>query len=82
MINLISDNIMKIVKDSNLSDEFEGWDEDKVYEFDDGTKWKLASYHYSYSYSYRPKAKLLIDGSRYYLEVEGMGKPVEVVQVN
>ncbi|EPL3545297.1 TPA: hypothetical protein ACXNQ3_002494 [Serratia marcescens] len=72
---------MKIVKDSSLSDEFEGWGEDKVYEFDDGTKWKLASYNYSYSYSYRPKAKLLIDGSRYYLEVEGMGNPVEVVQV-
>ena len=73
---------MRILKDSVLSDEFEGWDGDMVYEFDDGTKWKLASYHYSYTYSYRPRAKLLIDGSRYYLEVEGMGEPVEVVQVS
>lgn len=72
---------MKILKDSNLSDEFEGWDEDMIYEFDDGTKWKLVSYNYSYSYSYRPKAKLFIDGIRYYLEVEGMGEPVEVVQI-
>ncbi|KMK85800.1 hypothetical protein [Pectobacterium brasiliense] len=72
---------MKTLKESNLSDEFEGWDDDKIYEFDDGTKWKLASYTYSYSYSYRPKAKLLTDGTRYYLEVEGMGVAVEVVQI-
>lgn len=72
---------MKVLKDSVLSDEFEGWDEDMVYVFDDGTKWTLASYKYSYTYSYRPKAKLLTDGSRYFLEVEGMGGPVEVVQV-
>ncbi|MEI7418797.1 hypothetical protein BV921_15040 [Pectobacterium odoriferum] len=72
---------MKTLKESNLSGEFEGWDDDKIYEFDDGTKWKLASYTYSYSYSYRPKAKLLTDGTRYYLEVEGMGIAVEVVQI-
>lgn len=72
---------MKVLKNSSLSDEFEGWDDDKIYEFDDGTKWKLASYTYSYSYSYRPKAKLLTDGSRYYLEVEGMGAAVEVIQI-
>ncbi|EKN3941832.1 TPA: hypothetical protein PXN30_002632 [Yersinia enterocolitica] len=72
---------MKVLKNSSLSEEFEGWDDDKIYEFDDGTKWKLASYTYSYSYSYRPKAKLLTDGSRYYLEVEGMGAAVEVIQI-
>ncbi|MHC0462939.1 hypothetical protein [Kosakonia cowanii] len=70
---------MKLIKKSNLADEFEGWDEGKIYELDDGTKWKSASYTYSYSYSYRPKATMYSDGTRYYLEVEGMGVPVEVI---
>ncbi|PQK76481.1 hypothetical protein [Pantoea ananatis] len=72
---------MRTIKDSHLADEFEGWDEDFIYEFDDGSKWKLASYTYSYSYSYRPRAKLKTDGFRYFLEVEGMGEPVEVEEV-
>ena len=71
---------MQTIKDSCLVDEFEGWDKDMIYEFDDGSKWKLASYTYSYSYSYCPRAKLKTDGLRYFLEVEGMGEPVEVIE--
>lgn len=72
---------MQTIKDSQIADEFEGWDEDLIYELDDGSKWKLASYHYSYTYSYRPRAKLKTDGIRFFLEVEGMGDPVEVEEV-
>ncbi len=42
--------------ESYITDEFEGWDGDTVYELDDGSEWELVSYTYSYSYSYRPKA--------------------------
>jgi len=72
---------MQTIKDSCITDEFEGWDEDLIYEFDDGSKWKLVSFHYSYTYSYRPRAKIKTDGIRFFLEVEGMGDPVEVEEV-
>ena len=72
---------MQKYKDSYISDEFEGWDGDTVYELDDGTKWELASYTYSYSYSYRPKAIIWRDGGRYYLEVANMSGKQEVRQV-
>jgi hypothetical protein len=69
---------MQKYRSTYISDEFEGWDGDTVYELDDGTKWKLATYQYKYVYKYRPKATLWRDGGRYYLEVDGMGKPVHV----
>ena len=72
---------MQKYKDSYITDEFEGWDGDAVYELDDGSKWKLASYTYSYSYSYRPRAKIWRDGGRYYLEVETMSDKQEVNEV-
>lgn len=68
-------------KESYITDEFDGWDGDKVYELDDGSKWELVSYTYSYSYSYRPKAIVWRDGGRYYLEVANMPEKQEVREV-
>jgi len=65
-------------KESHISDEFEGWDGDTIYELDDGSKWELVNYTYSYSYSYRPKAIIWLDGSRYYLEVSSISGKQEV----
>ena len=72
---------MQKLIESCIEDEFEGWDGDTVYELDDGSKWKLASYTYSYTYSYRPRAVIWSDGGRYFLEVEGMDDKQEVEQV-
>jgi len=72
---------MQKYKDTYISDEFEGWDGDTIYELDDGTNWELVSYVYSYSYSYRPQATIWRDGGRYYLEVENMSDKQEVRQV-
>lgn len=72
---------MKKIYDSYISDEFEGWNGESIYKLDNGTLWRLASYQYSYSYSYRPKASIYSDQGRYFLEVQGMGQVVEVVQV-
>jgi hypothetical protein len=73
---------MQKYRETHISDEFEGWDGDAIYELDDGTKWKLSSYQYRYVYKYRPKAILWRDGSRYFLEVEGMGDKVQVFPDN
>ena len=72
---------MQKFKESHISDEFEGWDGDTVYELDDGSKWELVSYTYSYSYHYRPRAIVWQDGGSYYLEVQNMTDKREVRQV-
>jgi len=72
---------MTLFIDSYIESEFEGWDDDKIFKLDNGTKWKLASYRYSYKYAYRPKAKIWSNGGSYYLEVDGMNEKVEVNQL-
>lgn len=81
IVSFLKEDGVQKYKDSYISDEFEGWDGDSVYELDDGSKWELASYTYSYSYSYRPKAIIWRDGGRYYLEVANMSGKKEVRQV-
>ena len=68
-------------RESFIAGDFEGWDGDKIYELDDGSKWELVNYTYSYSYSYRPKAVVWQDGSRYFLEVQNMTDKQEVREV-
>ncbi len=67
--------------ESCITDEFEGWDGDTVYELDDGSEWELVSYTYSYSYSYRPKAIVWQDGGKFFLEVKNMKDKQEVRKV-
>jgi len=74
--------VVQKYKNSCIADEFEGWNEDAVYELDDGSKWKLISYKYSYMYHYRPKAIIWRDGERYFLEVDGISEKQEVQEVN
>ena len=69
---------MRLVYDSRISGEFEGWDGDKVYLLDNGSRWEMTSYRYSYRYSYRPRARIWDDGGQYLLEVDGMSEKVRV----
>ena len=69
---------MRLVYDSRISDDFEGWDGDKVFALDNGTKWELTSYRYRYHYSYRPRARIWEDRGQYVLDVDGMNEKVPV----
>jgi len=69
---------MRLVYDSHISGEFEGWDGDKVYLLDNGSRWEMTSYRYSYRYSYRPRAQIWDDGGQFLLEVDGMSEKVRV----
>lgn len=72
---------MEVKYDSKIVGEFNGWDGDDVYELVNGSKWELVRYKYKYRYKYRPKARILKDGSKHYLEVDGMDEMVEVRRV-
>jgi hypothetical protein len=43
-------------------------------------KWQQVEDRYQFRSAYQPKAKLLRDGSKHYLEVEGMDDMVEVTR--
>lgn len=71
----------RVVCEGQLAGEFSGWDGETVFEFTTGQKWKQARYEYYYHYSYRPHARVWQDGGRYYLEVDGTGRQLEVAMV-
>jgi hypothetical protein len=72
---------MEATTESRLRGEFTGWDGETVFELDNGQKWQQARYTYRYHYAYRPRAKVYRDGSRYYLEVDGVRDRLEVKRV-
>jgi hypothetical protein len=71
----------RLVSQSRISGEFEGWDGDSVYKLDNGQKWQQVTYQYKYVYKYRPRVKIWQDGGRYYMEVEGDTEMIEVRMV-
>jgi hypothetical protein len=70
--------MMRLVQKGKLAAEFNGWDADAVFEFTNGNKWQQAKYKYRYKYKYRPNAQVWADGSKFWIEVEGMPEMVQV----
>lgn len=73
---------MRVVYDSKIDDDFEGWDEDNIYELANGTRWQQVRFKFIYKYRYRPRARILEEGGRYFLEVDGMPETIEVCRVD
>ena len=69
---------MELIAETRIAGSFKGWNGGNVYKLINGQYWKQARYKYNYHYAYRPDAKVWRDGSRYYLEVDGMSDKIEV----
>lgn len=69
---------MDIYKKSRISGKFTGWKSGKVFKLETGQYWKQTKSKYKYKYKYRPKAVIWKDGSKYFLEVEGMTDKISV----
>lgn len=69
---------MDLVVESHIDGAFRGWPGYGVFRLANGQVWKMVHYRYSYHYRYRPVAKVWRDGSKHFLDVEGMGEMVEV----
>jgi hypothetical protein len=74
---------MDVILESQIKGAFAGWRKATVFTLADGNskKWQQIDEIEKSHYVYRPKAKVIRDGSNYYLEVEGMEEMVEVKQV-
>lgn len=73
---------MGIVESGQLKGSFKGFhDRDTTFEFHGGGTWQQNTYRYHYHYAYMPQAKVVQDGGRYLLYVDGITDPVEVRRI-
>lgn len=71
-----------IVERGQLKGGFKGFKNEKtIFEFQNGNKWKQAEFKQNYYYSFMPNAKVIQDGGRFLLEIDGMKDSVEVSRV-
>jgi len=65
-----------------LRGNFEGFNNyDTIFEFENGSKWQQDEYKYYYHYANRPKAKVIEENGRYFLEVKGLNSRVRVKRI-
>ena len=69
---------MELESRCEILDTFRGWNGHSVYQLTNGQVWKQCQDHCQYHYAYMPKVKVWHDGSKYFLEVNGMDEMVEV----
>lgn len=67
-------------KDGQIEDEFEGFDDEMIFELTDGTIYFQKNYKYHYHYVYRPNVKIYNNGYSKILVVDGVNDYVEVEQ--
>lgn len=69
-----------VVCEGQLSGEFKGFeDQNTIFAFHGGQKWRQAMYYYYYYYAYMPRARVVRESGRYILHVTGVHVTVEVV---
>lgn len=71
----------ELVRRSQIEDDFEGFDDDMLFEMTDGTYWIQDEYKYWYHYSYRPRVNILRKRGQLYLQVDGQNEVVAIRQI-
>ena len=69
---------MELYTKNRIEGAFKGWTGRGVYKLANGQVWVQQKYKYKYTHSFRPLAQIWKDGSRFFLEVEGMKDKIEV----
>lgn len=73
---------MGIIESGQLKGPFKGFkNNDTVFQFYGGSKWRQAEYKYNYHYAYMPNAKVVNESGGTYLIVDGMSDKVLVRRV-
>lgn len=71
-----------LIKSGQLEDEFEGFDDQMIFELTDGTVYYQSTYKYNYCYSYRPLVKIYSNGLTKIIVVNGLDDFVEIEETN
>ena len=69
---------MELYSKNRIDGEFTGWTGIGAYKFEKGQIWVQTKYKYKHHHSFHPLAQIWKDGSRYFLDVEGMKDKIEV----
>jgi hypothetical protein len=68
----------KLVKTGQIEGDFEGFDDEMIFELADGSVYFQSSNKYSYHYSYRPTVKIYSDGINKIIVPDGMNDYTEI----
>lgn len=66
---------------SKIDGDFDGFEEGKIFQLQNGQIWKQTSYEYKYAYKYSPKVTIYKDGAYWYMVVDGVDKQVKVERI-
>ncbi len=69
------------VIESQIEDDFEGWEGETIVKLMNGQIWQQVEYHYHYHYAFMPKVIIYRSGGMYKMKVDGIEKAVGVVQL-
>jgi hypothetical protein len=64
--------------ETQIADDFEGWDGETIFKLSNGQVWQQTSYAYTYHHAYRPKVVIYLSGSTYRMKVEGVDSSISV----
>lgn len=67
--------------ESKIDGSFEGWRGDTIVKLTNGQIWQQVSYYYWYRYSYMPKVYIFYSNNSYKMIVDGIDKPITVMQL-
>lgn len=68
----------RLIKSVQIEDDFEGFDDEMIFELTDGTVYYQSRYKYNYYYAYRPTVKIYSNGYTQIIVPDGMNDFVEV----
>ena len=69
---------MELYSKSRIDGAFKGWTGRGAYKLVNGQIWVQTKYKYKHHHSFHPLAQIWKDGSRFFLDVEGMKDKIEV----
>jgi hypothetical protein len=76
-----SDTTTATAVESQIDGDFEGWEGETVVKLMNGQIWKQTEYYYHYHYAFMPRVLVYKAGPGYKMKVDGIDKPVGVIQL-
>lgn len=70
------------VIESQIDDDFEGWEGETIVKLTNGQIWQQSEYYYYYHYAFMPKVIIYRNGGGYKMKVHGIEKSVGVERLN
>lgn len=64
--------------DSQIDEEFTGWDGETIFRLMNGQIWQQTSYSYTYHYDFIPKVLIFRTGGGYIMQVDGIQERIGV----